>query len=79
MTISLFSKQFLTSYCFFSAAVTARREYSELTKGKLDAKTVADAFEKATHGMSKHEQKMLTQFALNLILLPEDYEQEEPV
>ena len=76
MTISLFSKQFLVSYCFFSALVTARREYCELPKGTLDGNTIADAFKKATHGMSRDEKKLLTQFAVNLIQIPEDYEED---
>jgi hypothetical protein len=76
MTMSLFSKQFLASYCFFSALVTARRKYWELPKGTLDGNTIADAFIKATHGMSRDEQKLLTEFAVNLIQIPEDYEED---
>lgn len=39
-------------------------------------KAVADAFKKATFGMSKQEQTMLTQFLLRLLQLPEEYEQD---
>jgi hypothetical protein len=71
----MFSSQFLTSYCVFSAAVSAYRGMPEETRNALEDKTVADAFSKATTGMSKKDQTALLQFVLKLIQQPEQFSQ----
>lgn len=70
----MFSSQFLTSYCVFSAAVAAYRGTPDETRNAPEDKTVADAFSKATVGMSKKEQAALLLFVLRLIQQPESYE-----
>ncbi|WP_200591478.1 hypothetical protein [Noviherbaspirillum pedocola] len=46
-------------------------------KSDPDAKAVTEGFKRATSGMSKQEQTMLTQFILRLLQLPEEYEQDK--
>jgi hypothetical protein len=72
----MFSSQFLSSYYFFTAAVTTYRDCIEEMRIDPENKAVAEAFKKATSGMSKQEQTMLTQFLLRLLQLPEEYEQD---
>jgi hypothetical protein len=69
----MFSSQFLTSYCFFMAAVAAYRDTSEDARNAPVDKTVADAFNKATAGLSKTEQTELLMFVLRLIQQPEEF------
>lgn len=70
----MFSSQFLTSYCVFSAAVAAYQGMPEVARNLPDDKTVADAFSKATAGMSKKEQAALLRYVLRLIQRPEAFE-----
>lgn len=69
----MFSSQFLSSYCVFSAAVSAYRGMPEDARSAPEDKTVADAFGKATAGMSKKEQAALLLFVLRLIQQPEAF------
>ncbi|SMP51841.1 hypothetical protein [Noviherbaspirillum suwonense] len=71
----MFSSLFLTSYCFFTAAVTAYQRTPEDVRGVPDVKTVADAFGRATAGLSKDEQTALLLFVLRLIQQPEEFNQ----
>jgi hypothetical protein len=69
----MFSSQFLTSYSFFLAAVAAYRHTPEEARNAPDDKTVADAFNKATAGLSKKEQAALLMFVLRLIQQPGEF------
>lgn len=71
----MFSSQFLTSYSFFAAAVAAYQSMPEDARRSPEVKTVADAFNKATAGLSKHEQTALLLFMLRLIQRPGEYKQ----
>lgn len=69
----MFSSQFLISYCFFTAAITAYRGTPEDVRDAPEVKAVADAFSKATVGLSKKEQQELRLFLLRLIQQPEEF------
>lgn len=68
------SSQFLASYSFFTAAVSAYRGTPDDARSVPEEKTVADAFSKATAGMPKEEQTALLLFVLRLIQQPEQFE-----
>jgi hypothetical protein len=70
---AMYSAQFLNSYHVFSAAATAYRSMFKGVQISLDAKTVTDAFTRATVGLSKAEQTELLLFVLQLIQLPEEF------
>lgn len=69
----MFSSQFLALYCFFTAAVAAYRSTPEDTRNSPDVKTGADAFGRATAGLSSEEQTALLMFMLRLIQQPEEF------
>nr|WP_314621613.1 hypothetical protein [uncultured Noviherbaspirillum sp.] len=69
----MFSNNFLTCYCFFTAAVTAYRGAPQDVRNLNDDKSAAIAFKKATAGMSKAEQTSLLLFLLRLIQQPEQF------
>lgn len=73
LNTTMFSSQFLSSYCVFSAAVSAYRGTPEDARNAPEDKTIADAFGKATAGMSKKEQAALLLFVLRLIQQPETF------
>ena len=70
----MFSSQFLDSYSFFTAVISAFRRTPDDVRAAPDEKTVADAFSKATAGMPKKEQAAVLLYALRLIQQPEQYE-----
>lgn len=69
----MFSSQFLTAYYFFSSAAAAYRSMPEGISKFVDAKSVTDAFNRATNGLSKDEQTELLLFVLRLIQQPEEF------
>jgi hypothetical protein len=69
----MFSSQFLTSYYFFSAAAAAYQRLPEDMNNSFDAKTITDAFKRATDGLSENEQTKLLMFVLRLIQQPEEF------
>ncbi len=73
LNTTMFSSQFLSSYCVFSAAVSAYRGMPEAARNAPEDKIVANAFGKATAGMSKKEQAALLLFVLRLIQQPEAF------
>lgn len=75
LSMTMFSPQFLTFYCFFKAAVAAYQSTPEDARNSLEGKTVADAFNKAIAGCSKKDQTALLQFLLRLIQQPEEFNQ----
>ncbi len=72
---AMISSQFLTSYSFFTAAVAAYQSMPADARRSPEVKTVAGAFDKATAGLSKHEQTALLLFMLRLIQQPEEFKQ----
>lgn len=48
----------------------------EITRDNIDGLAIFYAFKKATHGMSRDEQKLLREFAVNLVQVPEDYDED---
>lgn len=70
----MFSMDFASSYCFFSAAVTAYRQAVHNTGNRLEIRAVDMAFRKATLDMSSKEQDDLILFLQTTIQQPGDYE-----
>ena len=64
------STQFLSSYCIFSAAVSAFHGSQQPAGADLDSQAVANAFKKATTGMSRPELTRLTEYLQWLIEQP---------
>lgn len=71
--MTMFSSQFLDSYSFFTAAISAFRRTPDDVRAAPDEKTVADAFSKATAGMPKKEQAAVLLYALRLIQQPQQF------
>jgi hypothetical protein len=71
----MFTNNFLTYYCFFTAAITAYRSAPQDVRNLHDEETAASAFKKATAGISKTEQTALLLFVLRLIQQPEQFSQ----
>jgi hypothetical protein len=70
----MYSTRFLSSYCLFTAAVSAFRSAVHLDRSDADTKAIADAFKKATAGMSEKDQKSVLEYLRWLIDQPRRFE-----
>lgn len=73
----MFSPQFLSSYCFFSAAVNTFQNSPEMARTVPEQKTVVNAFKKATQGMSEQDKKDFVDYMQCLLHLPKNFERDE--
>lgn len=73
----MFSDNFLTFYCFFTAAIAAYRAAPQEGKNLGEDESAANAFKKATAGMSKSQQTALLLFMLRLIQQPEQFSRDK--
>lgn len=73
----MLSPQFLSSYCFFTAAVSIFQNSPEMAKTGPEQKAVVSAFKRATLGMSEKDQKALIEYIQRLLHLPKDFERDE--
>jgi hypothetical protein len=69
--------QFLSSYCFFTAAVSAYQNTPENERAVPDQRAIVRAFKKATDGMSEKDQKPFIEYVQYLLQQPEDFKREE--
>lgn len=70
----MFPTQFLSSYCIFSAAVSAFRNTPEETRLVPEQREVKNAFKKATQGMSKKDEAAFIQYVQRLFQQPKNFE-----
>lgn len=70
----MFPTQFLSSYCIFSAAVSAFQNTSEETRLAPEQREVKNAFKKATLGMSEKDEAAFIQYVQRLFQQPKNFE-----
>lgn len=73
----MFSTRFLSSYCLFTAAVSAYRNTPEEVRAAPEHKAVVQAFKKATLGMSEKDKTAFIEYVLSLLHQPEDFRRDK--
>lgn len=73
----MFSAEFLSSYCFFSGAVSVFRSTLQKEGGVTESKAAADAFKSATAGMSKQDRTTFIEYMRWLFGEPGRFEREK--